>query len=486
MTEPDNIGLYLQQQIADAYDNLLDIQKREGDQLHPRRYLATRLEEAAESFLDGARDGPRWFILTGLRGVGKTTVLAQVYTHLKQSHPGRKFNQLYIALDDVIGKVAEVNLGQILDAYQSLLGSSWVQNPDPTFLFIDEVQIDPRWARFLKAIHDKSRNIFFICTGSSAADLQIDADVAGRRARLEKLHPLNFSEYQFLTRGVPPPLDLKAKLLDVAYYSSTAAEAFAGLRQLQPEVSRSWSKYDRNSLSTYLTTGTLPFGLRYKETSLIYADLDKLIDRVISHDLSSLHPFGAESLAVIRRLLFLLATTGDVIAFNKLTQDLRTNSRQLWLMFDALQKAGLIIKVPAYGSHFTTTKRPARYHFMSPALRATLHNLVGNPAVDLIRRGELLEDVAVLHYWRELVLGRRAELNHPYDKRSERCDFILKFPASHQLAIEFGLGGKGVDQVAKTMKKIDCRYGLVFADTELKLAAEPGVISVPLDYFFLM
>ena len=225
--------------------------------------------------------------------------------------------------------------------------------------------------------------------------------------------------------------------------------------------------------------------MRYKETSLIYADLDKLIDRVISHDLNSLHAFGAESLAVIRRRLFLLATTGDVISFSKLTQDLKTNSRQLWLMFDALQKTGLIIKVPAYGSHFTTTRRPARYHFMNPALRATLHNVVGNPAVDLICRGSLLEDVAALHYYRELVLGRRAELNHPYDKKSERCDFILKFPASHQLAIEFGLGDKGIQQVAKTMSKIDCRYGLVFADTGLKLATDPSV-SVPLDYFFLM
>ena len=485
MTEQNSISLYLQQQQRDAYDNLLDIQKHEGGQLHPRRYLATQLEQAADNFLTGQQSEPRWFILTGLRGVGKTTVLAQVYTHLKQKHPGRKFNQLHIALDDIIGKV-DVNLGQILDAYQSLLGFSWVQNPDLTFIFIDEVQIDPRWARFLKSIYDKSRRVFLICTGSSAADLQIDADVAGRRAQLEKLYPLNFSEYQLLTQGLPPQLDLKTKLLEATYYSATAAEAFASLEQLRFEVNDQWTNYDKNSLKTYLTTGTLPFTLHYKETSLIYTDIDKLIDRVISHDLNRLHAFGAESLAVIRRLLFLLATVGDVVTFNKLTQDLNTNTRQLWLMLDALQKAGLIIKVPAYGSHFTTTKSPARYHFMSPALRAALHNLVGNPAVDLIRRGQLLEDVAVLHYYRELVVGRWAELNHPYDKRSKRCDFILKFPASHQLAIEFGMGGKGVEQVARTMRKIDCRYGLVFADSQLKLSPDKSIVTVPLDYFYLM
>ena len=485
MNHQDDIRSYIQQQLKDAYDNLTNIQKQSSGRLRPRRYLATQLEQAVDDFLAGQRDSARWFVLTGLRGVGKTTVLAQVYTHLKQSQPGHRFNQLYISLDDITNKV-DVNLGQILDSYQNLLGVSWTQNPNPTFVFIDEVQADPRWARFLKAIYDKSQNVFFICTGSSAADLQIDADVAGRRARLEKLHPLNFAEYQFLAQGVPPPLELKAELLEAAYLSRSAKAAFDRVKKLQPQVNRQWASYDRNSLDTYLTVGSLPFGLDYKETSLIYADLGQLIDRVISHDLARVHRFGAESLAVISRLLFLLATAGDVIGFNKLTQDLKTNSRQLWLMFDALQKAGLIIKVPAYGSHFTTTKRPARYHFMSPALRAALHNIVGNPAVELIRRGSLLEDVAALHYYRELVLGRRAELNHPYDKRSERCDFILKFPASHQLAIEFGMGNKGVEQVARTMAKIDCRYGLVFSGTSLKLNEDKSIVSIPLDCFFLM
>ena len=50
MTEQNSISLYLQQQQRDAYDNLLDIQKHEDGQLHPRRYLATQLEQAATTF----------------------------------------------------------------------------------------------------------------------------------------------------------------------------------------------------------------------------------------------------------------------------------------------------------------------------------------------------------------------------------------------------------------------------------------------------
>ena len=484
MTSQDSILLYLQQQQKDAHENLTAIQRHDGDQPYHRRHLTTLLEQAIDDF-PGEWDSDRWFVITGPRGVGKTTVLAQAYTYLKESQPQRRFNHLYIALDDIIGKV-DTNLGQILDSYQNLLGVSWVQNPTTTFIFIDEVQIDPRWARFLKAIYDKSRNVFFVCAGSSAADLQIDADVAGRRARLEKLHPLNFTEYQFLTQGVRPPLKLKFKLLEVIYHSASAAEAFEALKKLKSQVDRQWANYDRNSLGTYLTVGTLPLGLGHKETVLVYSDLDELIDQVISYDLSITHSFGAKSSVVIRRLLFLLATAGDIVSFNKLTGDLKTNSRQLWLMFDALQKAGLIIKVPAYGGHFATTKRPARYHFMSPALRAALYNVVGNPAVDLIHRGNLLKDIASLHYYRDLVRCHPVDIAHPCDKKSENCDFILGFLARHQLAIEFEVGDKGIKQVAKAMTKIDCRYGLVFANSQLSLDPNKAIVTVPLDYFYLM
>lgn len=484
--QTESIRFYLEQQIKDGYDSLLEIQRASEDKLYPKRYLAAQLNQAAESFLaDHLQSQDRWFIITGLRGVGKTTVLAQAYTHLKQTHPNKKFNQLYIDLADITNKV-DVNLAQLLDGYQELLGSSWVKNNIPTFIFIDEVQVDPRWARSLKALHDKARNIFFVCTGSSAADLQIDADVAGRRARLEKLHPLNFAEYQFLTNGLAPDLKLKEQLLAASYDSSSATEAFKQLKSLQTRVNHQWLKYDRHSLNNYLTFGSLPFSLRYAETSLIYADLNKLIERVVGYDLRRLHPFSSESLLMINQLLFLLATAGDVVSFKKLTENLKTNSRQLWLILDVLQKAGLITKVSAWGGHFKTTRHPARYHFASPALRAALYNTVGDPGSELIRKGKLLEDIAVMHYYREFVTNRRAELNHPYDKKQKHCDFILKLQGSHQLAIEFGAGGKGIGQVAQTMTKIKCRYGIVFTKSNLQLDNSQSIVLIPLDYFFLM
>lgn len=61
--------LYLEQQIKDGYDSLLEIQRASGDKLYPKRYLATQLNQAIDSFLaDHRQNQDRWFIITGLRG----------------------------------------------------------------------------------------------------------------------------------------------------------------------------------------------------------------------------------------------------------------------------------------------------------------------------------------------------------------------------------------------------------------------------------
>ena len=46
----------------------------------PRRDLYQRLEEYKEGFITQRTD-PRWIAIAGLRGVGKTTLLAQLYTN---------------------------------------------------------------------------------------------------------------------------------------------------------------------------------------------------------------------------------------------------------------------------------------------------------------------------------------------------------------------------------------------------------------------
>ena len=75
---------------------------------------------------------------------------------------------------------------------------------------------------------------------------------------------------------------------------------------------------------------------------------------------------------------------------------------------------------------------------------------------------------------------------HYYDrKQAGHCDFVLTMAGGTKIAIEIGLGRKNIQQAAKTVQKINADYGIVFADTPLKLSTD-NVLLVPLDYFFLL
>lgn len=453
------------------------------------RSIQTRIDSYIDSFYAAGSDGDRWLIMPGLRGVGKTTVLAQTYLKIQNSGHRPKPNLLHLSLDECRNELG-VDLKDILAAYSRYLGKDWVYLKTPTFILIDEIQADPNWAVTIKSIYEKTRSVFFICTGSSATALQISTD-AVRRSRVERLLPLSFSEYQLLANGVGPDEDLKESLIEAIYFSESAQDAHSKLESLDKKIKNQLAKYDKTSLNRYMSLGTMPSSLgRTVDDSVLYSHLHDTVDRILVSDLVYISHFDRKTIDSVRRLLFLLADTASVVSAKKLNRLLKTTDRQLLTILDALVKAEILIKVPAWGENFALTRKPARYYFMSPAIRIAYQSLVSRPLINAQRRGQLLEDLAALHYYREFNnRGNRGQLTHVYDKRfgqDNQCDFILKLVSGHQVAIEFGVGPKGIKQVQKTMERVNCRYGLVFANSQLSLSPDKSIVTVPLDYFYLM
>ena len=479
----EQLNLYIQRQLAIGSQAMSrKVQADDSSQL-PTRTIWVLLRKYVKDFLESTK-GDRWIVMPGLRGVGKTTMVAQAYLWLESKHKS-EINLIYISLDEVVEKLNS-NLSETLDAYESILGCSFEDLNKPTFIFLDEIQVDPSWARILKFIYERSDRIFFLCTGSSATHLQMDADVAGRRAKIDKLYPLNFPEFQRLAHGSLPMAGLKQKLIRALYYSASAKEVYQELCNLEVAVNQQWIKYNRHDLTRYITVGTMPFTLRHDNRSDVYLALNTMIDKIVRQDLQSLRSFNTESIMATQRLLFILAEINDIANLANLSKWAGISISQVQYILDALVKTELLIKVPAYGSHVNATRYPARYHFMSPALRAAQYSIVGNPATEAGRQGLLLEDIAALHFYREFNATRKGHLTYPYDKHGGGCDFILKIADEHQIAIEIGRGKKDSSQVRQTLAKIKCRYGLVYSQSELELSADQSTVSVPLDYFLLM
>lgn len=473
---------YIKSQMARGVDRLHPYAK-EGTKLYPRRFGFFKIEKYIKDFLSGKKES-RWVIIPGLRGVGKTTILAQIFFSFrsKLKAMGVSFdNIIYISIDDVI--TAGLELNDVLIAYESVLNVTFESNRDPIIILIDEVQQDNKWASVLKSMYDKARNVFVVCTGSSAVQLQTNADVA-RRGIFEKLYPLNFSEYQMLKNGKYPVTGLKQKIKEAIYDSASAEEVFNNLKKLEPIVLSQWKDFNTDNFDEFLSTGTLPFTLRAQK-SVLYERIDLLIDRMINKDIQELGKFDSQTLGIIKKLLFIMADCLDGFSVNKIRTILNIDRNTLSSILEALEKAEIIIRIPPYGSNITAVKKPSKYLFMTPAVRMSLLSITGLDGTFLVRRGKLLEDIAGLHFYREFVSNGVGAI--AYDSAEAGADFILQISNKKQLAIEIGMGEKSYEQVKNTIAKIKCDYGLVICSSDsIVLSREKNIVKIPHQYFLLM
>ncbi len=467
---------YIQNQLNRSEDRLRPYVFASPTFTYPERHVVIRIKKYVRDFIRGDRDF-RWVIVPGLRGVGKTTVMAQVFLASKRTRVKSSF--LYMSVDDLVTR--GLSLNDALDAYEIILGKPFEKLDFPVLLFVDEVQQDKNWAAIFKSLHDRARNVFLFCTGSSAVSLQSNPDVV-RRAQFEKLYPLSFGEYEMIKNNIFPQTGLKEKIKEALYKSYSAEEVFNKLKPLESRVANQWSRFDRSNIDEYLLNGTLPFTLK-AITPSAYDNINILLDRIIDKDIKELGQFDPPTLSATKRLLFIMADS-DIISINKVKEVIQLSYNTVMSVLDVLEKAELIIKVPAQGSKTSQARKPAKYLFMSPALRSALLSVSGMENTYLTRKGKYLEDIVGLHFYREFVAPRIGFLTH--DPSQGSADFILQIADKKQIAFEIGFGRKGFRQIKSTMNNFKIDFGVVVCSTDLILSKEDNVLKLPIDYFLLM
>lgn len=170
----------------------------------------------------------QWIIIPGLRGVGKTTLLAQLYNH--PSLMEEKISRFYFSLEQLSLMGASVN--DLVEAFKLLRR----EHPERMFfIFLDEVHSDPQWSLGCKVLFDQIPNSFLICTGSSALSLRLNPDSA-RRAHLIKMYPLSLAEFIAIrqiqggaSQAYTPENNLSYKLRNALFGSRTIIEVYEEL-----------------------------------------------------------------------------------------------------------------------------------------------------------------------------------------------------------------------------------------------------------------
>ena len=480
------VNQYLQNQINRAPSLLKTYTQDEQNNKYLTRNMFIRVEKLINDFVNGEKE-IRMVSIPGLRGVGKTTLLAQLFLEF---YPRHSKDMLYISADQIVNELRS-DLYSIFEEYQNVLGIPFEKLDRNLFIFIDEIHFDKKWTAVLKSIYDRSKKIFVVCTGSSALSLQSTTDLA-RRVVFEKLYPMNFTEYMLLKTRYEsikdktvtvkfPVKGLKEAIKNTLFYSHNADECFSRLTSLKTRVNKYWFGIDSMEIDKYLKYGTMPYALTIKDEQRIYTLTNQQIDRLVEKDLPELGKFDTTTLSAIKNILLLTAGSSEISVTNLANTITGISIVTLINVLEVLEKAEILIRVYPYGSVYKKVRKPSKYYFMTPAVRHTLLSVVEGESAFTNHKGWYLEDIVALCLYREF--SQRLTSPIFYDNVKGGADFILVFP-DRKIPIEIGYGQKKTDQATATLEKIQGNYGLVISNSQL--AIKESVVKVPLNYFLLI
>ena len=241
----------------------------------------------------------RFAILSGMRRVGKTTILYQMMDHLIDEGVNPK-NILYATFDNPILKL--VNVEDVLSIYEGMYPLEGIK-----YIFFDEVQYTENWELWMKVIYDSRKDIRLIATGSASPILEKGtADSGTGRWSVLKIPTMSFYEYCRLLNLELPLLPDGLRLSELKGFSPAQLgdlmEQFAPLQ---------------NHFNRYLMIGGFPELVLSDDDAYAQRMLrEDVVDKVIKRDVLSL--FHIRSPLLMEKLFLYLCMNSTEI-FNATT-----------------------------------------------------------------------------------------------------------------------------------------------------------------------
>jgi len=207
--------------------------------------------------------------ISGLRRVGKTTILYQLINHLLNSKVDSK-HIFYFQFSEKLN-----NLKDVLDIFFLGFNENDIEK-DNFYIFLDELQYVENWQNLLKDYIDRNKRIKFIVTGSASVYFRskVKESLAGRILDFV-LSPLSFSEMIRLKEGYQMKYSFGNMLKD-------DQDKFEKLLKLQNERSL-YKKFFRG----YLSAGEFPALLEHLEDQDYYKKylMDGIIEKILLKDI---------------------------------------------------------------------------------------------------------------------------------------------------------------------------------------------------------
>lgn len=437
----------------------------------------------ADSFIDA--DGEyynRFFMMSGLRGVGKTTILYQLYDYLTNERDINESDIFYLDVHDLKNSY-DVGIKEIVDLYlEDVHGTTMVNLSKKIFLFVDEAQLDVKWADYARLLFDKTFNVFMIFTGSSALNLEINTD-ASRRVVKEQLFPCNFQEYLLLNHDINLTQNNFEDII-LRMDEDNIKKAMDCEKNIKKEL-LSLNNDPNIELKKFLHSKTFPFSFIMDEMSTHRLTND-LIEKIVHDDLKHFASFNkVDDASILRLISYLAAKKPGSTSNSALAQSLNLNIRTINNILFALEKSQLIFSVGAYGSAGKILNKPSQHFFLTPCLKSAINYRIGRYDLNHEKCYGVLAENLVASTLNRLSNESFSSLGLFYDSKSKGVDFIVK-NFDDIIPIEVGIGKKTKSQLTRARKNYGADYGVLISNRTSSIEFRNNILYIPLLSFALI
>lgn len=294
-------------------------------------------------FMAELRAASRLTLVTGKRGVGKTTCLVQLCVE-QAARAGGVPGALYLPMDHV--RLRGVSMYDVAE---------WFVGRGGELLCVDETHTAPDWAAQLKSIHDSFPSLRLVASGSSAIRLEAAGRDLSRRLLVHRLPELSFREHLELGHGCTlEPVTLEEVTSD------PAARARAVVDDLHARGQKVLACFDE-----FVRVGAYPFHREFHDRELFYRAVGQTVRTAIDVDLLAAHPqlSGASVRAMQKLLSFLSASVPFTPDMRKLKGILGIgDERTLKTYLGYLAEAGVLLLLMPSDRKLAGLEKPDRIY----------------------------------------------------------------------------------------------------------------------------
>jgi hypothetical protein len=378
---------------------------------------------------------PQIIALTGLRRVGKTTIMLKIAEeHIKNNFSPN--NIIFFSFDEFRG----IEIRDIVREYETIMEKNL--RDGKYLLLLDEIQKLDGWEDKLKGFYDTfGKNVKIVISGSESLFIKNKSKetLAGRMFEF-KIKPLSFSEF-LVFKGVSfTPAKLYEKELSRLFWEFISIMGFPEMVDIK----------DNDIIKKYIQEGIVE--------KIIYKDIPKL--------------FRVKDTAIIESLLnIFMENPGQLIEISELAKDLKVSRQTLSNYLTYLERSFLIRKLYNFSRSARKTERRLKKYYPT-IVSADIVFKEDDLSRSKVFEWAIVEQLDAEFFWRD-----------PYKNEVD----IVKMEKEKLLPIEIKYGKIDLSGLSAFMDKFKVAEGYVITTDKEEVRKIEGktVNLVPASQFLL-